>query len=409
MSQHTSAAVTGPMPKKRPQPHATTRTNLQSQATRAVPTRPQSHTAIIPSNSQPHTAIIPSNPESHTAIASTNPQSHTPIASTNRQSHTAIASTNRQSHTSIASTNPQSHTAIASTNPQSHTAIASTNPQSHTAIASTNPQSHTAIASTNPQSHTPIASTNPQSHTAIASTNPQSHSAIAKHASAHCHSGTTKPVPISHIPNPHFQPVSLQTPNQPSTTVVGPGASNATSSSSISSHIQQPTSAQQSEKVHPDLLQPVPLEVLIKHKFIKPGSNCLLCDLLVSSTVELHTRTVLTHMLAHSCTSSTHSLYYSTPVMSLILFAFIKGCKFQASLLQSGGVVDQDGVTYSQVHQWLTSCWDKLGHQRKCSRKWTYKTVSDYKQQSMMPTLYIYLGTYIKILSHQVLRSVTTV
>ena len=100
--------------------------------------------------------------------------------------------------------------------------------------------------------------------------------------------------------------------------------------------------------------------------------------MLVHSLTCLITRTLtqpLTHLLHNSLTHSANSVTIYSRAHSL---SFFQGCKFQASLLHSGSVVDQDGVKFSQVHQWLTSCWDKLGHQRKCGRKWTYKTVSDY-------------------------------
>ena len=168
------------------------------------------------------------------------------------------------------------------------------------------PQQTSSVAVSDP---TPRKRPQPHTNTRI---NPQSHTAVNKPVPVRPQLHTTataKTVPISHVPNPRFQPASVQRPNPPSSTIVG--APNTTASSS-SSHLQQPTA--QSDKSHPDLSQPVPLNVLVKHNFLKPGNNCLSCNLLVRDSIHYFNHTFThshTHMLDHTHTHSlNHSLTY---------------------------------------------------------------------------------------------------
>ena len=75
------------------------------------------------------------------------------------------------------------------------------------------------------------------------------------------------PIPIHH--RPQSEVVSVQ---EPKTTVTANMAD---------------SSEQQKDKTHPDLAQPVPLNILITHKFLKPGNNCVTCRLLVRIILDI--------------------------------------------------------------------------------------------------------------------------
>ena len=50
---------------------------------------------------------------------------------------------------------------------------------------------------------------------------------------------------------------------------------------SLQRDLPHPDQSLQRDRSHPDLSQPVPLDVLIKHKFLQPEKNCISCNLLV--------------------------------------------------------------------------------------------------------------------------------
>ena len=45
-------------------------------------------------------------------------------------------------------------------------------------------------------------------------------------------------------------------------------------------------------------------------------------------------------------------------------------------MTQDGSVVSQDGQRFSQLPQWVNSCWATLGHNKRVDRKTAYTKVS---------------------------------
>ncbi|XP_065900008.1 uncharacterized protein [Dysidea avara] len=93
-----------------------------------------------------------------------------------------------------------------------------------------------------------------------------------------------------------------------------------------------------------ELAQPVPLDVLINHSLMIPQDQ-LNCTLL--------------------------------------------GCQFTGSVTQDGSVVSQDGQRFSQLPQWVNSCWATLGHNKRVDRKTAYTKVT-YKGSPLLHSCLLY-------------------
>ncbi|KAL5473205.1 hypothetical protein EMCRGX_G027657 [Ephydatia muelleri] len=139
------------------------------------------------------------------------------------------------------------------------------------------------------------------------------------------------PLPLPHqlpLPPSNQQPLLSSLPQNPisSNQPPLPSPSNQTPiPSSLPSSNQPPL-------LPSNLTEPVPLTSLIKCGLLLPNDDAISCNLL--------------------------------------------GCEFKASLFHDGRLKSQpDGKMFQTPHQWITSCWAILGHEKRCNKKQAYKAM----------------------------------